>query len=1177
MNWNLLFTVAITLCIIGLAVGAVPSQMNYQGKLTDPDGVALHGSYNLTFRIYTAVTGGTMLWNEAHPGVSVDHGLFDVVLGTTNPIELDFDAQYWIEIQVGAEILTPRQPLTTSPYAFRAIWADSAGAAASGFQQLRVQGETWITDSVEFIEGTNITLTQGANSITIDATGGTDSDWQVSGIDMYSIPVGNVGVGDVTPDHRFDVAGNIGLTGGCYINFGDTDGSAGYGFRDNGGTLQFKNDLGSWTDFGSGSDGDWEISGANVYTGIAPAPAGNVGIGIAAPEEKLHCTGNVLLSNDKYFEVEASTGSNIRIAGINGANLVQLGGLDAAVDAAIYAASSEVIRVRSTGDVGIGTTIPTYKLEVNGTGYIDGNFYLGTVPDDPLHDSVLTINGGQVMKIAATDIGGAGEWTDGGNYLYPTDLGDGGPDYYRVYEEGSAAAGLYIENNSGATVEVPVRGFKNLNTFGAPYGGHGAGVAGVGNRCGVYAEANGGGTATSAAIDAYNIPGGNYDAIGVRGRCLPATDYGFGVKAEGGNCGVYGISTGRTSGASGGTDVRAGVYGENNLDITAGAGPFATYGVYGVANGSATIAGEVRHYGVNGEAGNANTFNVGVRGYSPDGRGVQGENGAGPWGYIGSGLNGVFGYSDTLSGNAVFGYHGDAVGTGIYAVGNGLGTYYSMAVGAGLESNGADFGICSWADTDSSGIVGTSFTNFGIAGIYGSARRYDFADHTDAYRYSIYGSFPDQSNYSNYSGCVAGVVGLTNPMVGALGYSDDGGYFIAVNGIMGDGDYAGYFDGFTFGIIDSDSLTAIQGVNDNTIGDAIAAFGGGCNDAIHSGNGDGVIAVTDGTGWAVIGSHYDGVNNDRYGILGRDNSGVYGRSDNTTGAGVFGYSDATDGVYGQSDDGGSNGVWGINTDDGGRGVYGRESYTGAGSFSSFGIYGSVANSGNLDIGVYGTCDDIVADYAGYFSGDIYVTGDVGAGTKSFLIDHPDDPLNKTLRHRCVESPENLCLYRGKVELDGDGSATVEMPDYFVSLTKEDEATVNLTPVGKPFMFGYEWNKDFTAFTVFGEPDREIAYIVLADRDDPVIRSLARPVVAEKGTPESNIPKGLMLNPTAYGYPEEMNVIRLRPRDDTPKETNTPVERFSKPDRSRAGKTELSVQQDHTPVRVEKLPQADRTD
>ncbi|MFC1618275.1 hypothetical protein ACFL2B_03280 [Patescibacteria group bacterium] len=61
-----------------------------------------------------------------------------------------------------------------------------------------------------------------------------------------------VGIGDTTPDHKLDVAGNIGLDASSYINFGDTDGDSGYGFKDNGGTMQYKNSGGSWANIGSG-------------------------------------------------------------------------------------------------------------------------------------------------------------------------------------------------------------------------------------------------------------------------------------------------------------------------------------------------------------------------------------------------------------------------------------------------------------------------------------------------------------------------------------------------------------------------------------------------------------------------------------------------------------------------------------------------------------------------------------------------------------------------------------------------------------------------------------------------------------------------------------------------------------------------------------------------------------
>ncbi|MDJ0597580.1 MAG: hypothetical protein QNJ37_01870 [Crocosphaera sp.] len=192
-------------------------------------------------------------------------------------------------------------------------------------------------------------------------------------------------------------------------------------------------------------------------------------------------------------------------------------------------------------------------------------------------------------------------------------------------------------------------------------------------------------------------------------------------------------------------------------------------------------------------------------------------------------------------------------------------------------------------------------------------------------------------------------------------------------------------------------------------------------------------------------------------------------------------------------------------------VYGLRAYAyGVGSGYRYGVHATAyRHSGDK-----GTC------YAGYFTGDVNINGRLSKGAGSFLIDHPLDPLNKTLRHSFVESPENLCLYRGKIKLDSQGRATVEMPAYFPALTKEDEATVNLTAIGtQPFLLSFQWNQEHTAFTIFGSPDAEAAYLVLADRDDPVIHQLRQPVEQEKGN--GNFEKEQLLYPQAYGYPQTM--------------------------------------------------------
>jgi hypothetical protein len=162
-------------------------------------------------------------------------------------------------------------------------------------------------------------------------------------------------------------------------------------------------------------------------------------------------------------------------------------------------------------------------------------------------------------------------------------------------------------------------------------------------------------------------------------------------------------------------------------------------------------------------------------------------------------------------------------------------------------------------------------------------------------------------------------------------------------------------------------------------------------------------------------------------------------------------------------------------------------------------------------------------YAGFFSGNVHVAGTLSKAAGSFLIDHPTDPRNKTLRHNLVESPEHLCIYRGQATLDENGKASVELPRYFAALTDEDAATVYLTPLGStPFAASYAWNRKHTAFAVHGTAGAEVAYMVLADRDDPVARRLRQPVEETKG-PRGVVEKGQFLNPEAYEEPLESGV------------------------------------------------------
>ncbi|MEZ6241705.1 MAG: hypothetical protein R3B57_01545 [Phycisphaerales bacterium] len=96
----------------------------YQGRLTE-SGAPANGAYDLAFTLWTDPVAGSQIGNPVVvEDLSVEHGLFSV--------QLDFGASAfdnsgrWLEITVNDDTLSPRTPITRSPYAVqtRGIFVD---------------------------------------------------------------------------------------------------------------------------------------------------------------------------------------------------------------------------------------------------------------------------------------------------------------------------------------------------------------------------------------------------------------------------------------------------------------------------------------------------------------------------------------------------------------------------------------------------------------------------------------------------------------------------------------------------------------------------------------------------------------------------------------------------------------------------------------------------------------------------------------------------------------------------------------------------------------------------------------------------------------------------------------------------------------------------------------------
>jgi len=119
----------------------VPGRINFQGKLLDTNKNPRNGNYNLTFRLCDtlAASCASPLWNETQSNVPVSNGVFSVQLGNSTPITPSVMAgsSVFLEIQIGAEVASPRERLATSPYAFHASMADSLSPGDTNYIQSR--------------------------------------------------------------------------------------------------------------------------------------------------------------------------------------------------------------------------------------------------------------------------------------------------------------------------------------------------------------------------------------------------------------------------------------------------------------------------------------------------------------------------------------------------------------------------------------------------------------------------------------------------------------------------------------------------------------------------------------------------------------------------------------------------------------------------------------------------------------------------------------------------------------------------------------------------------------------------------------------------------------------------------------------------------------------------------
>ncbi len=191
----------------------------------------------------------------------------------------------------------------------------------------------------------------------------------------------------------------------------------------------------------------------------------------------------------------------------------------------------------------------------------------------------------------------------------------------------------------------------------------------------------------------------------------------------------------------------------------------------------------------------------------------------------------------------------------------------------------------------------------------------------------------------------------------------------------------------------------------------------------------------------------------------------------------------------------------------------------------YGVYAAALETDSeTNYGIYSRASGAENNYAGYFFGDVEVSGDLkvmGTLTKgggSFKIDHPLDPENKYLQHSFVESPDMMNVYNGNVTTDDKGFATVKMPDYFEALN--GDFRYQLTVIGQFAQAIVAEKITKNQFKIqTDKPSVEVSWQVTGVRKDPYAMAHRIEVETEKAQAD----KGKYLYPEAYGLQAEQGI------------------------------------------------------
>ena len=127
----------------------VPVKFTYQGNLRQ-SGFLVNGQRSMVFRIYDSSTSAAELWTSPAYNVSLSTGVFRVAL---EPVIADWQSGgMWLELEIEGNRMSPREELTSSPYAINSLMVSGKRyTTAATAPAASAEGDLWYDNSLNVL------------------------------------------------------------------------------------------------------------------------------------------------------------------------------------------------------------------------------------------------------------------------------------------------------------------------------------------------------------------------------------------------------------------------------------------------------------------------------------------------------------------------------------------------------------------------------------------------------------------------------------------------------------------------------------------------------------------------------------------------------------------------------------------------------------------------------------------------------------------------------------------------------------------------------------------------------------------------------------------------------------------------------------------------------------------